>query len=80
MEHFGQQHYHMMVVGGTTDTPVHSAEGMGVVYLVNDILVLLDMESMIPRVVAGCSGMIPVDTRAFARKVVESRRCLRDSE
>ena len=52
---------------------------MGVVSV--DKLVLLDMGSMVPkRVVAGFPGMVPVDTGTFARKAVDIRRYLVDSE
>ena len=58
----------------------HPVEGMGAAQLV-DIPVPLDMGSTIPQgVVAGYSGKVPVDTRGFARKVVDIQRCSRDIE
>lgn len=80
---FDQRRFRMMVVEasllGMADTPVHPVEGKGVVSV--DMLVLLDMGSMIPqRVVAGFPGKVPVDTQAFARKAVDIQRYLVDSE
>ena len=81
---FDQLHFHMMVeeaaLLGVADTHVHlQVGGMGVVSV--DMLVLLDMGSMIPqRVVAGFPGKVPVDMRAFARKAVDIRRYLVYSE
>lgn len=80
---FDQQHFHMMVeeaaLWNMVDTHVHLVEGTAVESV--DRLVLLDMGSMIPqRVVAGFPGKVPVDMRAFDRKVVDIRRHLPDSE
>ena len=73
----------MMVVAasllGMADTLVHPVEDMGVVLV--DKPFRLDMGSTIPqRVVAGYSGKVPVDMRAFARKVVDIQKRLRDSQ
>jgi len=80
---FDQQHFHTMAeeasLLGMADTHVHRVEGTGVVLV--DMLALLDMGRMIPqRMVAGFPGKVPVDMRAFARKAVDIRRYLVDSE
>lgn len=80
---FDQQHFHTMVeeasLLGMADTHVHRVGGTGVVLV--DMLALLDMGRMIPqRMVAGFPGKVPVDMRAFARKAVDIRRYLVDSE
>lgn len=80
---FDQQHFHTMAeeasLLGMADTHVHRVGGTGVVLV--DMLALLDMGRMIPqRMVAGFPGKVPVDMRAFARKAVDIRRYLVDSE
>lgn len=86
---FDQQHFHTMAeeasLLGMADTHVHRVEGTGVVLVdmlaLLDMLVLLDMGRMIPqRMVAGFPGKVPVDMSAFARKAVDIRRYLVDSE